>query len=301
MRGRCALGDTRLAVSSLDRVIFPGSGLTKADLFGYYATLAEAILPWTADRPLVLERFPDGVGGESFYQQTTPETVPDGVRVEAVAAGGRRRRPRLVGGDLATLLYTIQLGAVSYDPWHTRLTQPECADYTILDLDPGPETDFRRVVDVAHRVKEELDALGLRGALKTSGATGLHVYLPLPPGTPAEAALLVAQILATRVAQKHPREATVERLTRRRPSGTVYVDYLQNIPGKTVAGVYAARARPGATVSTPLGWAELDDDLDPRAHDLTTVPERLRRLGDLWSTAMAAENPLEALLPGRGR
>src|SRR5690606_14673600 len=130
----------------------------------------------------------------------------------------------------------------SYDPWHSRVNRLDSADYTILDLDPGEGANFERVIQVARWVKEEMDAVSLHGAIKTSGSRGIHIYLPLPAGTPLEAATLVSQIIATRVATRHPEEATVERMVKRRRRGTVYVDYLQNILGKTIAGVYAARA-----------------------------------------------------------
>jgi bifunctional non-homologous end joining protein LigD len=270
---------------------------TKADLLRYYAAMADHILPAMRDRPLVLKRFPDGAGGKSFYQQNAPETVPDGVRVEILRDAEGQEQRRFVGGDLANLLYTIQLGAISYDPWHSRVGRLEFADYTILDLDPGPGASFRTVVAVARAVKEELDAAGLHAALKTSGSTGLHIYLPLPPRTPLESATLVARIVATRVAAQHPKIATVERLTRKRPKGTVYVDYLQNILGKTVEGVYAVRAKPTATVSTPLDWSELTDDLDPGRFTLDTVPHRVDEYGEIWQPVMRRSTSLAALLP----
>jgi bifunctional non-homologous end joining protein LigD len=285
-----------LEVSKLDKVFFPGDGYTKGDVMRYYARVAPFILPTLRDRPLVLRRFPNGITGQAFYQQKAPAHVPPGVRVEEVVEEDGERVPRFVGGDLATLLYLVQLGAISTDPWHSRVSALDAADYTILDLDPGPRAPFRRVVDVARWVKEELDRLSLSAALKTSGASGLHIVVPLPPGTPNEAARLLAQIVATRVADAHPREATVERSVRSRPPTTVYVDYLQNIRGKTVAGAYAVRARPGATVSTPLAWDELADDLDPRDFTIATVPERLAKVGDLWGAAMKKKNSLERVL-----
>lgn len=284
----------RVAVTSLNKVFYPRSGHTKEDLLVYYARMASVIVPRMKDRPLVLKRFPNGVEGESFYQQSPPDTVPEGVRVETLRIEGKAQR-RLVGGSPATLLYTVQLGAVSYDPWHSRVQDLDSADYTILDLDPGPGADFGRVTEVAGWVKEELDALGMHGALKTSGSRGLHVYVPLPRGTPLDAATLVAQIVATRVAHAHPKHATVERMKKKRPRGTVYVDYLQNSLGKTVAGVYAARARPTPTVSTPLSWDELTSDLDPAEFTIETVPGRVRSVGDLWAEAMAKPNSLAAL------
>ena len=284
-----------LAVTNLGKKFFRKGGYTKGDLMRYYARVAPAILPAIADRPLVLRRFPNGAEGEAFYQQRAPDVVPEGVRVELVEASDGDEERRLVGGDLTTLLYLVQLGAISVDPWHGRVQAPDCADYSIVDLDPGPKAPFRRVVEVALLVKEELDALGLRAALKTSGATGLHVVLPLPAGTPAESARLVAELVATRIAERAPRIATVTRAVKARAPGAVYVDYLQNIRGKTVASVYAVRARPGATVSTPLEWEELGDGLDPRDFTIETVPARMRERGDLWARAMRRPNDLEAL------
>jgi bifunctional non-homologous end joining protein LigD len=150
-------------------------------------------------------------------------------------------------------------------------------------------------VAVARYVKETLDALGLHGAVKTSGASGIHIYLPLPPRTPAEAATLLAQLVATRVATAHPREATVTRAVKARATTSVYVDYLQNIVGKTVAGPYCVRAVPGAQVSTPLDWSELTDDLTPAAFTIETVPPRLAERGDLWAAAMKKRNTAAVL------
>jgi bifunctional non-homologous end joining protein LigD len=297
--GTLTLGRDRLAITNPGKLFFPKKKVTKGDLLAYYAEMADLILPWMEDRPLVLKRYPNGVEGEAFYQQAAPDEVPDGVRVEDVSLSGEKDpKPRLVGGNLATLLYTIQLGAISYDPWHSRVGQLDSADYTILDLDPGPGANFQRVVQVALWVREEMEALGLHGALKTSGSRGIHIYLPLPEGTPLEAATLVAQIVATRVASRHPKQATVERTVKRRPRGTVYVDYLQNILGKTIAGVYAVRAKAAATVSTPLDWSELTGDLDLGTFTLATVPGRVREVGDLWTPAMATPNSLDRLLAG---
>lgn len=260
----------------------------------YYATVAPLVLPVMKDRPLVLKRFPNGVDGQAFFQQNAGET-PEGVRVETIETQGGSTNLRIVGGDLYTLLYTVQLGAVSVDPWHSRLQPLDFADYAIIDLDPGPRATFSRVIQVARWVKEALDKLGLHAALKTSGSSGLHVYLPLPPKTPNEAATLVAQIIATRVAEAYSKVATIERSVKARGATTVYVDYLQNIIGKTVAGAYSARANPDAMVSTPLAWDELTDDLDPRDFTIETAPARFAEVGDVWAAAMKKPNSLKAL------
>jgi bifunctional non-homologous end joining protein LigD len=284
-----------LEVSNLDKVFFPKKKLTKGDLMRYYAGIAPFILPVMADRPLVLKRFPNGVKGQSFFQQNAGDP-PEIVRTETIHTQGGSTNLRIVGGDLATLLYTIQLGSISVDPWHSRVHSLDHADYTIIDLDPGPRAQFKRVVEVARWAKEVMDELGLHGAIKTSGSSGLHIYMPLPPNTPNEAATLVAQIVATRVTEAHPKTATIERWVKARGAATVYVDYLQNIIGKTVAAAYSARANENALVSTPLEWGELTDDLDPREFTIESAPQRFAEVGDIWSAQLKKKNSLRALV-----
>ena len=289
-------GGATLDVSSLNKVFFPKDGITKGDLMRYYARVAPLILPAIEDRPLVLKRFPNGIDKQSFYQQNASPSSPDEVRVETILSEAGEEQQRYVGGDLLTLLHTVQLGAVSVDPWHARVQSLDTPDYTIIDLDPGDKTTFQRVVDVARWAKDEIDALGLRAAIKTSGSRGLHIYIPLPAEIPGDAALLIAQVVASRVAERHPKEATVERSVKKRASGTVYVDYLQNIRAKTVAGVYCVRAKPGATVSTPLEWDELNADLDPRDFTIETAPERFSERGDIWKKALQRASSLKKVL-----
>jgi bifunctional non-homologous end joining protein LigD len=284
-----------LEVSKLEKVFFPATRQTKGDLMRFYARISPLLLPAIADRPLVMKRFPNGIKGKAFYQQRAPANPPDSVRVEPVSDEGLTTQNRLIGGDLATLLYLAQLGAVSVDPWHSRVGSVQFADYSIIDLDPGPRAPFSRVVQVAQAVKVVLDGLGLSAIPKTSGASGLHIVLPLVPGVANEAARTVAELVATMVAERFPRIATVERWVNKRASGAVYVDYLQNIRGKTVAGVYSVRAEPRATVSTPLEWSEVNEELDPAAFTMDAVLARVRRVGDLWARGMRRANDLAEL------
>jgi bifunctional non-homologous end joining protein LigD len=271
-------GDT-LAVTNLQKVFWPKPKLTKGDLFRYYVRVAPFIGPAVADRPLVMRRYPNGIAGQSFYQHRV-DNVPAGVRTETVKVAQRRRQ--IVGGGLKALLYTTQLAAISQDPWFSRVGQPEFADHAALDLDPSEGVPFARVLDVARWIYDELQSLGAPGVPKTSGASGLHVYVPLPPGTPYDAGLLLCQIIATVVAQKHPKVATIERSVRAR-GRRVYIDYLQNVPGKTLAAAYSARASDYAGVSAPLTWKEVDDGIDRRELTIETVPSRLGKVGDLWA------------------
>ncbi|HEX8942449.1 MAG TPA: DNA ligase D [Gemmatimonadaceae bacterium] len=285
-----------LEVSNLDKIFFPKTKHTKGDLMRFYARIAPHLLPAIADRPLVMKRFPNGVRGKAFYQQRAPADRPASVRVEPVADEGLTTQDRIIGGDLATLLYVVQLGAISIDPWHSRVQSVQYADYAIIDLDPGPRASFSRVIEVAHAVKAVLDDLGLHAVPKTSGASGVHIVLPLDRGVPNDGARIVAEMVARRVADRKPKIATVERWVKSRPSGAVYVDFLQNIRGKTVAGVYSVRAQPQPSVSTPLAWSELTEDLDPSTFTIDTVLPRFRRIGDLWAKGMKTPNSLDGIL-----
>ena len=280
-------GGQRLEVSNLGKTFWPKLKLTKGDLFRHYVRVAPLILPVVADRPLVMKRYPNGVDGKPFYQHRAPDKLPAGVRVEIVTTD-TESRPHLIGGSLLTLLYTAQLAAISQDPWFSRVASPDTIDHLALDLDPPEGLPFGRVLDVARWVREELDVLKAPGFPKTSGSGGLHIYVPMPAGTPYEAGLLFAQIVATMVAKKHARSATVERSIKARGS-RVYVDYLQNIRGKTLASAYSARASEFAGASTPLTWKEIDGKVDPRDFTIRTLPDRLAKVGDLWAPLVEAE------------
>ena len=280
----------RVPVGNLHKVFWPASGVTKGELVRFYLRMAPYLLPVVADRPLVMKRFPNGVEGKSFYQHRAPDPLPEGVRVTAVRESPdapESEVPYLVGGSLQTLLYMAQLGVISLDPWFSRLPEIQAADMAALDLDPMPEAPFDRVLDVACWLHDELRRLDVPCFAKTSGSAGLHIFVPLPPGTPYEAGMIFCQILATVVAEAHPEAATVERMVRQRRPDAVYIDYLQNIHGKTLACAYSARASPFAGVSTPLTWAEVHEGVAAglRPHDFTmrSVFGRLERTGDLWA------------------
>ena len=290
---------TKLEVTNLGKIYFPVPKITKGQLMEFYAEVSPYLLPALQDRPLVLKRWPNGIkeGGE-FYQQKAPDKVPDGVRVEEVADDGITTQRRLIGGNLATLLYIVQLGAISTDPWSSRVQTIADADYSIIALDPMPKATFKRVINVARWVKEELDELGLEAVMKTSGASGMHIVMALPRGASYEISKVLAELVARRVNEKHPKETTVIRAVKSRPQDAVYVDYLQNIRGKTVASVYSARAETHASVSTPLTWSELTNDLDPRDFTIQNVPQRLKRVGDLWAAGMRRVNRLPGIIGG---
>jgi bifunctional non-homologous end joining protein LigD len=280
-------GDDTIEVTNLGKIFWPQPKLTKGDLFRHYARVADYLLPAIADRPLVMKRYPNGVAAKPFYQHRGPDKVPGGVRVEK-AETDNEVRPHLIGGSLKTLLYTTQLASISQDPWFSRVQTPGIADHVAIDLDPPDGAPFRRVLDVARWVREELDTLKARAFAKTSGAGGLHIYIPMPPDTSYEAGLLFCQIVATMVAKKHSKVATVERAIKAR--GTrVYVDFLQNIRGKTLASAYSARASEFAGVSTPVTWEEIDEGVSPKDFTIRTFADRLAKVGDLWAALRKAK------------
>ena len=284
-----------LPVTNLAKRLWPDLGITKGDLFRYYVDVAPFILPVVRDRPLVMRRLPDGVGGHAFFQHRAPDDVPGGVRREAVP--GDDVPSRIVGGDLTTLLYMVQLAVISQDPLFARAQSPRAIDYAAIDLDPMEGAPPSRVRDVARWVRDELELLGVTGHVKTSGARGLHIYLPMQPGTPFEAGQLFCRLIASVVAGRHSDAATVERTVKRRDPSAVYLDCLQNAFGKTLACAYSARASAFAGASTPLAWKELDRRFDPRDFTIRTLPGRLRDVGDLWAPLRKAKGiDLEATL-----
>jgi len=288
-----------LHVSSLNKLYFPKDGFSKGDLMRYYATVAPAILPAIDGRPLILKRYPNGIDRPSFFQQNVKD-VPDGARTAVVVTEGGRHAERLVGGDLLTLLYTVQIGSIAVHAWQAR-AESRFADTTTIDLDPGEGVPFEQVVLLAKQIKEEMDRVGLRGGVKTSGSRGIHIALPMPARTPFDVAAAVARTLAERVAARHPDMATVERRIRARPKGSIYVDAQQNAEGKSVVAAYSVRARRGATVSAPLEWSELRRTLRLEAFTIETMPVRLRRVGDIWGAAMKRRNTkrvIDRLLSG---
>ena len=303
--GVITLPEGQLQVSNLRKTFWPSaasernkpaaprgrtrSALTKGDLFRHYVRVAPMILPVLADRPLVMKRYPNGVAGAPFYQHRAPDKVPPGVHIETVTTGSETRQ-HLVGGTLTTLLYTAQLGSISQDPWFSRVGSADQIDHVAIDLDPPEDLPYARVLDVARWVRDALAVLKATGFAKTSGAGGLHVYVPMRPGTSYESGLLFAQIVATMVAERHPKQATVERSIKAR-GRRVYVDYMQNGLGKTLASAYSARASEFAGVSTPLTWEEVEGGVSPRDFTVANFDARMKVAGDPWRALRTTKGP----------
>ena len=299
--GELELDDGRtLRVSSLDKVYFPRAEISKGALMRYYAQVAPVLLPILADRPLGLKRYPEGIAGHSFFQQNAT-TYPRGVRVERIRTESGEIAPRFVGGDLPTLLYMVQIGAIALHAWQSRVGSLDDADFSTIDLDPGKGVKFARVVELARVIGSTVRKLGLEAALKTSGSEGIHITIPLPPRTSYANSTAVAQHVAERVVAERPELATIQRRIADRPRGTIYVDVQQNARGKSVVSPYSARARHGAPVSAPLRWPELTGTLRLDRFTVRTMPRRLARVGDLWGNVLRIGNRDDAIARLTGR
>jgi bifunctional non-homologous end joining protein LigD len=263
--------------TNLDKVFWPREGYTKGDLVDYYREISPWLLPYLRDRPLVLTRFPDGIEGKSFYQKDAPGFVPGWVRTERMwSEHAGREIEYFVCDDVDALLYVVNLGTIPLHLWSSRVAALDRPDWCILDLDPKG-APFRDVVTVARAIHRLCESIELDAFVKTSGATGLHVLIPLAGRCGYEESRSLAELLARVVNRELPEITTIVRKVSDR-GGRVYLDYLQNRHGQTIAAPFSARPLPGAPVSAPLEWSEVGGKLDPGKFTLRTMPGRMRRL-----------------------
>lgn len=286
----------RMVLTNPRKVLWPVSSFTKGQMIEYYVRVAPLLLPHLADRPLVLTRYPDGVDGEWFYQKDCPEYAPPWVETfRYYARSADRAIAFILARDAADLAWLANQAAIEIHPWLSRYDEPERPDFAVFDLDPSPPADFKWVVEVAFIIKRILDRLGLRAYPKTSGATGLHIYLPVERlCTYPDLARFTAAV-ADLIRADRPDLTTRERTVAKRRG--VYIDHLQNVLGKTIAAPYSLRPTPEATVSTPVRWEELPD-LDPRAFTIRTAIERFERTGDLFAPVLTDKQRLAGLIEG---
>jgi bifunctional non-homologous end joining protein LigD len=265
--------------SNLGKVFFPDDGYTKGDLVGWYRAAAPFMLPFLRDRPLVLTRYPDGIRGKSFFQKDAPEWTPAWVRRLKVWSEERGEEvDHFVCDDERTLLFLANLGTIPIHVWSSRAPELGRPDWCVVDLDPK-EAPFRHVVEIARAMKRLCDSIGLPCFPKTTGQAGLHLLVPLGGQLTHEQSRQLAGLLGRALCDELPAIATMVRATGAR-GGKVYVDTLQNGQGKTIAAPYCVRPRPGAPVSAPLRWSEVNGKLDPARFTIRTMPARLRRMRD---------------------
>ena len=271
-------GTLPFELTNLKKVFWPEEGYTKGDLLDYYRAIAPWLLPYLRDRPLVMTRYPDGIGGKSFFQKDAPGFTPDWIRTERMWSEDTQREiDYFVCDDLASLLYVINLGSIPLHLWASRVPTLERPDWCVLDLDPKG-APFEHVVEVAQGLKALCDRIDLPVMIKTTGSSGLHLMIPLGRQCTHEQSRSLGELLARCIVDQLPDIATIVRQVSQR-EGKVYVDYLQNGSGKLIVAPFCVRPLPGAPVSVPLTWREVNQKLDIRRHTMRTVPERMRKLG----------------------
>lgn len=273
--------DRPVQISSPDKVLFPKLGLTKLDLANYYLAVGEPMMRWIRNRPVLLERYPNGVGQKSFFQKRIPDSAPDWLTTTTVQTINGTESRALVIADLAHVLWAANQGVLGLHVWQYTADKPQWADELRIDLDPSPGQTFDHVREAAMHVRLYFAELGIQSYVKTTGSKGLHIYVRVVDGYDSFAVRGASVTVARELARRHPDLITDEWWKELR-EGRVFVDFNQNAPHKNVFGAWGVRARVGAQVSTPFEWDELMDVV-PDELTLLTVPERLAERGDPWA------------------
>jgi bifunctional non-homologous end joining protein LigD len=291
----------RFRLTHLNKVFFPESGYTKRDLVAYYYRIADYLLPFLKDRPLVLRRYPDGIKGQAFFQKNMPEGVPKWIETLSVPSEGKREDIQyVIANDLASLLYLTGLGCIDHNPWSSRRDDQEHPDYFFFDLDPAEGTEFSRVLTIARALHERLTQVGLKVFMKTSGATGFHLYLPVERVYRFEQLRMFGEIFAQLVTAEHPDLVTHERIVAKRRPGRVLIDVTQNSLGRPLAAPYTVRAFPKGPVSAPVEMGELRPALKPERFNIKNLEGRLKQKGDLWAGFWKSRQRIEPALDQLG-
>jgi bifunctional non-homologous end joining protein LigD len=292
------IGRRTVRLSNLDKVFWPELRLTKRDLLQYYADVAPALLPHLERRAMVMKRYPNGIQGKFFFMKRTPSPSPDWLETCEIMHKSRNLIAFPMVQDLASLLWLVNLGCIDLNPWYARCDDIDRPDYLHFDLDPAAGAGFAEVLETALAVRSALVELGMEPMVKTSGSTGVHVYVGIRRGPVQKEVWTFAKALARRLARKHPQLITAEYLIAKRPKGRVLVDYNQNAWGRTLASIYSVRPNPFGGVSTPVTWAEVEHGFGPEEFTLRNVPGRIGRRGDLWKPLLGSKGrfPLEEVL-----
>lgn len=281
-----------LKFTHLSKFYWPDDKITKRDMLNYYYQVADYILPYLKDRPLSLNRYPGGINGHPFYQKDVSGKAPDWAKTFAHTTDEGKHNQYLLGDDEATLLWMANLGCIEMNPWFSRAQSPDQPDYCVIDLDPAEKTTFNQVIEAAVSVKKILDAIDVPAFCKTSGSTGIHIYIPLGAKYTYDQSQLFARIIVGLVQKELADFTTLERMIEDR-DGKMYLDFLQNRPGATIACPYSLRPKPGATVSMPLHWDEVKPGLKMKDFTISNTMDRLKETGDLFKGALAKGIDLE--------
>jgi len=270
-----------VSLTSLERVYWPDEKITKFELLRYYFEISSHIMPFLKNRPAILQRWPRGINAPMFFQQDL-ESAPSFIKTARLTNKEGREIDYAVYTTTASLLHFVNLGTIEQHPWHSTIAKLDNPDWIAIDLDPK-KAPWENVLQVALTGKEVCDEIGLKAFPKTSGSSGIHIYLPLKPTNEYESVAEFSRLLASEIAQRVPKIATVERTIAKRKSDQVYVDWMQNARGKSLAAVFTARAKPKATVSMPLTWKQIEQGVKISDFTVKNVPALLRKKGDAWS------------------
>ena len=288
-----AVGGREVRLTNLHKPFWPELGLTKGDLLRYYLSVSKWLLPHLRDRAMVMKRYPNGARGKCFFMKRAPEPRPAWVQTCAIEHKSGSVIDFPMVQDLPTLLWLMNLGCIDLNPWYARCDDVDRPDYLHFDLDPVSPTGsnkavpFERVLETALVVRDALDHFGMPSYPKTTGSRGIHVYVPIVRGPTQKQVWTFAKAFAQALAAKFPKQLTAEYRVALRPRGRVLVDYNQNAWGRTLASIYSPRPKSRATVSTPLGWDEVEAGVALEDFRLDNVPARVRELGDLWKPLLA--------------
>ncbi len=284
-----------LKFTHLSKLYWPAEKISKRTMINYYYQIAPYILPYLKDRPLSLNRFPNGIKGKSFYQKDVSKTIPDWATTFPYRTEDEDRdKEFLVGGDETSLLYMANLGTIEMNPWNSRTSSPEYPDWCVLDLDPDTGNTFEQVIQTALVIKDLLDQLKIKGYCKTSGSTGIHIYIPLGAKYTYDQSQLLGKFIAMQVQVQLSAFTSIERATSKR-KGKIYIDYLQNRAQATLAAPYSVRPKPGATVSMPLHWDEVKKGLKMKDFTLKNAPARIMETGDIFKPVLGKGIDLKKL------
>ena len=282
-----SLNGHKVQLTHLDKIYFPDEGYTKGDVIDYYSKVYKHIIKYMKGRPESLRRTPNGIKDEGFFHKDVGGTAPAWVETyKTWSESAQKDINYVVCNNKATLLYLANLGCIELNPWNSRISKPDNPDYIVIDIDPSAKNTFEQVIDVAKTVKQVLDKAGCAAYCKTSGATGLHIYIPLAAKYNYEQARDFAHTVAMITQEQIPGFTTLERSLSKRGKDMIYIDYLQNRPGQTLACAYSLRPKPHAPVSTPLDWKEVKHGLDPVAFNIKNTIKRLEQKGDLFSPVL---------------
>lgn len=274
-------------LTNQDKLYFPKDGITKGDVIEYYQSVARYILPYLKNRPLSLNRFPNGIEEQGFYQKDAGDHIPDWIKTTQVYSESNDKYiDYMYCNDKATLAYLNNLGCIDLNPWNSSLPDLERPDYLVLDLDPSSKNTFDEVIETALQVNEVLKAIKIKGYCKTSGSTGIHIYIPMGAHYDFDQVKDFAHILMKQVNEKLPKITTLERSLQKRDNKKIYLDYLQNRTGQTLASAYSLRPKQGASVSMPLEWEELKPGLKPTDFNINNALDRIKEKGDLFKPVL---------------